>query len=155
MFELCNKNGSESVSQTDTVRWPYGTPFGDLLRAAKDETGLSYRRLAELAVDPKTQTKVGYTTLHRIAHDQPIMMFPGVAGAVWKAIGGNEREVRLAAAMQYCGAVAGDPLGASGDEATVVVVHAPGMGRKDMPKVESLLRKYAAGELPRELTEDD
>jgi hypothetical protein len=29
------------------------------------------------------------------------------------------------------------------------------MGRQDMPKVEALLRKYAAGELPRELTEDD
>jgi hypothetical protein len=155
MFELCNKNGSESVSQTDTERWPYGTPFGDLLRAARAETGLSYRKLAERAVDPRTNAKVGHTTLYRIAHDEPIHMLPGVAGAVWKAIGGDEREVRLAAAMQYCGAVADDPLGMGDDETTVVVVHAPGMGRQDMSKVENLLRRYAAGDLPRELTEDE
>ncbi|MEU3613147.1 hypothetical protein ABZ725_12680 [Streptomyces sp. NPDC006872] len=144
------------MSQTDTEeRWPYGTPFGDLLRAAKADTGLSYRKLAERAVDPKTKTRVGYTTLHRIARDEPVHMLPGVAGAVWRAIGGDEREVRLAAAMQYCGAVAGDPLGASHVEATVVVVHAPGMGRQDLPRVETLLRKYAAGDLPRELTDED
>ncbi|WP_075662808.1 hypothetical protein [Streptomyces acidiscabies] len=144
------------MSQTDTgERWPYGTPFGDLLRAAKADTGLSYRKLAERAVDPRTKTKVGYTTLYRIARDEPVHMLPGVAGAVWQAIGGDEREVRLAAAMQYCGAVAGDPLGASDGEATVVVVHAPGMGRQDLPRVEALLRKYAAGDLPRELTDED
>ncbi|MGW1157085.1 hypothetical protein ACWD48_02370 [Streptomyces sp. NPDC002519] len=142
------------MSQTDTNdRWPYGTPFGDLLREAMAETGLSYRKLAERAVDPKTNTKVGHTTLFRIAHDEPIHMLPGVAGAVWKAIGGDERQVRLAAAMQYCGAVAGDPLGASNDQASVVVVHAPGMGAADMPKVEVLLRRYAAGDLPGELTD--
>ncbi|WP_405973342.1 hypothetical protein OG496_31535 [Streptomyces sp. NBC_00988] len=143
------------MSQTDTdERWPYGTPFGDLVRTAKEETGLSYRKLAERAVDPATQTRVGYSTLHRIAHDQPIHMLPGVAGAISRAIGGDERRVRLAAAMQYCGAVAGDPLGASGDEATVVVVHAPGMGARDMPRVEALLKRYAAGDPPPELTDD-
>jgi hypothetical protein len=98
---------------------------------------------------------VGYTTLHRIAQDKPIMLEPGVVGAVAAAIGRPEREVRVAASQQYCGLVADDPFEASDGEATVVVVHAPGMGRKDMPKVENLLRRYAAGELPRELTEDD
>jgi hypothetical protein len=150
------------VSQIDTKRetdmeerWPFGTPFGDLLRAARAETGLSYRELEERAVDPRTQKKVGYTTLHRIAHDEPIKVSPWLVTAIWRAVGGEERTVRLAAAMQYCGAVADDPIGASGDEATVVVVHAPGMARRDLPKVETLLRRYAAGDVPRELTEDD
>ncbi|PSJ29804.1 hypothetical protein B7P34_04650 [Streptosporangium nondiastaticum] len=140
------------MSETGT---PYGTPFGDLLRAAKEETGLSYRKLAERAVDPTTGVMVGYTTLHRIAQDQSIHLEPGVVGAVAAAIGRSEREVRIAAAQQYCGLIADDPFGASTSEATVVVVHAPGTGRKDMPKVETLLRKWAAGELPRELAEDD
>jgi hypothetical protein len=152
VFEFCNKNRSKRVSETGT---PYGTPFGDLLRAAKEEQGLSYRKLAERAVDPETGVAVGYTTLHRIAQDKPIMLEPGVVGAVAAAIGRPERDVRIAASQQYCGLVAGDPFQASDAETTVVVVHAPGMGRKDMPKVENLLRRYAAGELPRELIEGD
>lgn len=153
LFEFCNKNGSDSVSETGT---PYGTPFGDLLRAA-NKTGLSYRKLAERAVDPETGVQVGYTTLHRIAQDKLIMLEPGVVGAVAAAIMSavevSERDVRTAASQQYCGLVADDPFEASGDDATVVVVHAPGMKRADMPKVEQLLRRYAAGDLPPELSE--
>ncbi|MFI5686761.1 helix-turn-helix domain-containing protein [Streptomyces sp. NPDC051636] len=130
-----------------------GTPFGDLLRQCKAETGLSYRELAKRAIDPETGTAVGYTTLHRIATDRPIMVFPGVIGAVAKALNRPEREVRIAASQQYCGLIAGDPFGASTDETTVVVAYAPGMGREDMPRVEELLRRYAAGELPQELTD--
>lgn len=158
LFEFCNKNGDESVSDAGTPRpedtpFPKGTPFGDLLRQCMKEQGLSYRRLAERAIDPETGAAVGHTTLHRIAHDKPIMVDPGVIGAVAAALGRPEREVRIAASQQYCGLVADDPFGASADETTVVVVHAPGMGREDMPKVEELLRRYAAGELPQELTE--
>ncbi|MEV0416019.1 helix-turn-helix transcriptional regulator [Streptomyces sp. NPDC050448] len=137
------------------LRTPYGTPFGDLLRSAKEELGLSYRKLAERAIDPTTGEGVGYTTLHRIAANKSIMLSPGVVGAVAAAIGRPERDVRIAASQQYCGLVADDPFGMSNDETTVVVVHAPGMGRKDMPKVEALLRRYAAGEVPPELSEGD
>ncbi|MFD7262534.1 helix-turn-helix domain-containing protein [Streptomyces sp. NPDC059874] len=136
-------------------RTPYGTPFGDLLRSAKEELGLSYRKLAERAIDPTTGEAVGYTTLHRIAANKSIMLSPGVVGAVAAAIGRPERDVRIAASQQYCGLVADDPFDMSNDETTVVVVHAPGMGRKDMPKVEALLRRYAAGEVPPELSEGD
>ncbi|MGA5268004.1 helix-turn-helix domain-containing protein [Streptomyces lydicamycinicus] len=149
LFEFCNKNRSDSVSETGT---PYGTPFGDLLRAAKAETGLSYRKLAERAIDPITGVEVGYTTLHRIAQDKSIMLEPGVVGAVAAAIGKPERQVRIAASQQYCGLIADDVFEASNEDATVVVVHAPGMKREDMPKVEQLLRRYAAGELPEELS---
>ncbi|QKW51705.1 helix-turn-helix domain-containing protein [Streptomyces buecherae] len=154
VFEFWNKNGDESVSESGT---PYakGTPFGDLLRKRRAEQGLSYRALAQRAVDPESGTVVGYTTLHRIAQDKPIMVDPGVVGAVAAALDLPERDVRIAAAAQYCGLVADDPFDASADESTVVVVHAPGMGREDMPKVEALLRRYAAGELPDELTEGE
>ncbi|GAA1176189.1 MULTISPECIES: hypothetical protein [Streptomyces violaceusniger group] len=140
------------MSETDT---PYGTPFGDLLRAAND-AGHSYRKLAESAVDPTTGVAVKYATLYRIARDEPIMLGPGVVGAVAAAIRSaidvDERDVRKAAAQQYCGLIADDPFNASDGETSVVVVHAPGMGRKDMPRVEELLRRYAAGELPPELS---
>ncbi|WP_407838486.1 hypothetical protein ACE1OC_22325 [Streptomyces sp. DSM 116496] len=144
------------MSEIDTpFRAPYGTPFGDLVRSAKDETGLSYRDLAKRAIDPITGVEVKYATLFRIAKDKPIMLEPGVIGAVAAAIGRPERDVRIAASQQYCGLVADDPFEMSNDETTVVVVHAPGMGRKDMPKVEALLRRYAAGDLPAELSNTD
>ncbi|KAB7834044.1 helix-turn-helix domain-containing protein [Streptomyces mobaraensis] len=155
VFEFCNKNGSESVSETGTGKWPFGTPLGDLVRQVKDERGISYRKLAEKAVDPKTKERVGYTTFHRIANDERIQVSPGVLGAIAAALGKPDQEVRVAASHQYCGLIADNPFEASAGEATVVVVHAPGVGRKDMPKVENLLRRYAAGELPTELTEDD
>ncbi|MEU2179692.1 helix-turn-helix domain-containing protein [Streptomyces thermolilacinus] len=155
VFEFCNKNGSERVSESGTPSWPFGTPLGDLVREVREGRGISYRKLAEKAVDPKTEERVGYTTFHRIAQDQRIQIAPGVIGAIAQALGKPERDVRIAASQQYCGLVADDPFKASADESTVVVVHAPGMGRADMPRVENLLRRYAAGELPRELTDGD
>ncbi|CAL9296654.1 helix-turn-helix domain-containing protein [Streptomyces sp. SudanB25_2051] len=143
------------MSETGTPSWPFGTPLGDLVREVMAETGLSYRKLAEKAVDPMTEERVGHTTIYRIAKDERVHVGPGMVGAMAKALGKPERQVRIAASQQYCGLVADDPFKASTDESTVVVVHAPGMGRQDMPKVENLLRRYAAGELPRELTDDD
>ncbi|MGW1762777.1 hypothetical protein ACWCQL_01570 [Streptomyces sp. NPDC002073] len=120
------------------------TPFGDLVRAARDQ-GVSLRELEERSRDPETGAVVGYTTFHRIAHDKGVMLTPQLVGAVARAVGRPDREVRLAAAQQYLGLIVGDPLGASSEEASVLVVHVPGATAEDLPRVQTLLAGWATG----------
>ncbi|MFJ7208209.1 hypothetical protein ACIQWR_32370 [Streptomyces sp. NPDC098789] len=135
---------------SDSVEAPYGTPFGDLVRTAKAEQGLTLRQLEARSRDPHTGHHVGLSTFHKIVHDQSIMIDPLVLGAVARAIGHPDRAVRIAAAQQYCGLVTGDPFGASDEETTVVVAHVPGLKATDMPKVEQLLTRWAADAKSRE-----
>ncbi|RLU85868.1 hypothetical protein CTZ27_26230 [Streptomyces griseocarneus] len=121
-----------------------GTPFTDLVREA--QTGKTLRALAELAVDPVTKRAVAHSTLWRIAQGQSIKIEPAVVRAVAEAVGKPLREVQLAAAQQFIGLMAGDPLGASTAEAAVVVAHVPGMTASDMPRVQRLLSQWAAGD---------
>ncbi|MEU7163119.1 hypothetical protein AB0A70_00465 [Streptomyces morookaense] len=64
------------------------------------------------------------------------------------AIGMEVREVQIAAAQQYVGLMAGDPLGVSTPEAGVVIAHVPGMTPADMPKVQELLNHWASTSKP-------
>ncbi|MFM9368095.1 hypothetical protein [Streptomyces sp. Da 82-17] len=125
-----------------------GSPFGDLVREALQVPEVTLRSLADKAVDPETGEKVGHTTFWKISKDEPIKVSPPLVRAVAVALGKPAREVQVAAAQQYVGLIAGDPVGASGGDAVVAVVHAPGMTGADMPKVQALLRRLAAGELP-------
>ncbi|MEU5424007.1 hypothetical protein AB0H73_00125 [Streptomyces olivoreticuli] len=107
---------------------------------------MTYRKLAELAVDPKTGTQVGHSTIWRIAHEAPIKIDPAVVRAIAAAVGLPDREVQIAAAQEFVGLVATDAVGASTPGATVVVAHVPGMTAGDMPKVQEMLRNWAAGD---------
>ncbi|GLW53943.1 hypothetical protein [Kitasatospora phosalacinea] len=121
------------------------TPFADLVRDAVAGEGMTYRLLAEKAIDPQTQQALTHNTLWKIAHGEAVKISPWIVRAVAAAVGKSEREVQLAAAEQYIGLVADDPFGASDEQAAVVVAHVPGLRRSDMPKVEELLRGWASG----------
>ncbi|CAM5607667.1 hypothetical protein GCM10010329_17120 [Streptomyces spiroverticillatus] len=121
--------------------WESGAPFAELVQEALQ--GTTSRQLAQRAVDPVTGFQATHTTLWKIGQGQSVKIHPGLVRAVAAGIGKPEREVQLAAAQQYVGLVAGDPLGASTAETTVVVAHVPGSGPKDMTKLQELLKTWA------------
>ncbi|WP_405018147.1 hypothetical protein OHV05_15270 [Kitasatospora sp. NBC_00070] len=120
------------------------TPFADLVRDALGQNGMTLRRLAEAAVDPQTKQSLGHNQLWKIGQGQPVKVLPWIVRAVAAATGKDVREVQLAAAEQYVGLTAGDPLGMGGESAAVVVAHVPGIRPADLPKVQELLRNWAA-----------
>ncbi|MEV5567589.1 hypothetical protein AB0L54_32750 [Streptomyces sp. NPDC052196] len=122
--------------------WESGAPFSDLVREALE--GASSRELADRAIDPTTGYRAAHNTLWKIGQGQNVKINPELVRAVAAAIRKPEREVQLAAAQQYVGLVAGDPLGASTPEATVVVAHVPGASAEDMPKLQELLKGWSA-----------
>ncbi|MFI6055528.1 hypothetical protein ACIBCO_36260 [Streptomyces violascens] len=122
--------------------WESGAPFSDLVREALE--GASSRELAERAVDPITGYRAAHNTLWKIGQGQNVKINPELVRAVAAGIGKPEREVQLAAAQQYVGLVAGDPLDASTPEATIVVAHVPGAGPDDMPKLQELLNDWSS-----------
>ncbi|MEU3710518.1 hypothetical protein [Streptomyces catenulae] len=122
------------------------TPFADMVRAALAAPGATYRKLTERAIDPETGYQPSHTTLRKIALDEPVKISPPLVRSIAAAVDKPVREVQIAAAHQYVGLIADDPLGASTPEATVVVAHVPGMTAGDMPKVQELLNKWAGGE---------
>ncbi len=121
------------------------TPFADMVREAQAPDGVTYRKLAELAIDPQTGQSLTHNTLWKIGHGDMVKIAPWIVRAIAAAIGRPVREVQAAAAEQYIGLLADDPFEASTPEATVVVAHVPGLRRADMPKVEELLRNWASG----------
>ncbi|MDT3395568.1 hypothetical protein RKE29_02700 [Streptomyces sp. B1866] len=126
--------------------WESGTPFGDLVREAVAES--TYRELAGKAIDPRTGYRTSHQTLWKIAHDEPVKINPPLVRAVAAAVRKPEHLAQIAAAQQYVGLVAGDPLGASTPEAAVVVAHVPGIKPEHMPLVHDLLKRWASGDAP-------
>lgn len=122
-----------------------GTPFADLVREALKPQGMTYRKLAERAVDPQDGHKVSYSTIWKVAEGQPIRIEKKVVRAFAAGLGLPVRTVQLAVAEEYVGLVADDPFRVSTPEATVVVAHVPGLKAGDMPKVEELLSRFASG----------
>ncbi|WKK26844.1 hypothetical protein QZH56_15360 [Streptomyces olivoreticuli] len=123
--------------------WESGAPFGDLVRQATAD-GTTWRKLAERALDPKTDYKASHTTLWKIANEQQVKIHPALVRAVAAAVGRPEREVQIAAAQQFVGLMAGDPLDVSTPTVGVVVAHVPGMTPEDMPKVQELLTRWSS-----------
>lgn len=121
-----------------------GTPLADMVRDAADAQ--SYRQLADRAVDPRTGYRASHSTLWKIGHGEQVKISPQLVRAVAAAVGLPARDAQVAAAQQYIGLMAGDPIGASTSEATVVMAHVPGLTAGDMPRVQDLLTKWAAGE---------
>ncbi|MFF0293177.1 hypothetical protein ACFYST_08300 [Kitasatospora sp. NPDC004614] len=121
------------------------TPFTDMVRDAVAGEGVTYRSLAEKAIDPQTKQALTHNVLWKIAHGESVKISPWIVRAVAAAVGRTEREVQIAAAEQYVGLVAGDPFGVSDERVGVVVAHVPGLRRSDMPKVEEMLRGWASG----------
>ncbi|WP_030271235.1 hypothetical protein [Streptomyces sp. NRRL B-24484] len=121
------------------------TPFADMVREAAAADGVTYRRLAESAIDPQTGQGLTHNSLWKIANGEPVKIAPWIVRAVAAAIGRDLREVQAAAAEQYIGLTAGDPFDATTPSAAVVVAHVPGLRPADMPKVEELLRNWASG----------
>ncbi|MET8627954.1 hypothetical protein ABZW30_30145 [Kitasatospora sp. NPDC004669] len=122
------------------------TPFADMVREAAEPDGVTYRKLAERAIDPRTGQSLNHNALWKIANGDPIKISPWIVRAVAVAIDRDERDVQLAAAEQYIGLTAGDPFDATTPEAAVVVAHVPGLRKADMPRVEELLRRFASGD---------
>ncbi|MEY9944911.1 hypothetical protein [Kitasatospora sp. GAS1066B] len=121
------------------------TPFADMVREAATGEGVTYRKLAEAAIDPQTRQALNHNALWKIANGEAVKIAPWIVRAIAAAIGRDVREVQAAAAEQYIGLTAGDPFGATTPEASVVVAHVPGLRPADMPKVEELLRNWASG----------
>ena len=123
-----------------------GTPFADMVREALKAPGATTRKLAQRGVDPETGYQLRHTAVWKIAQGEPVRISPALVRAVAAATGRPEREAQIAAAQEYVGLVADDPLGVSTSEATVVVAHVPGVTAADMPKVQELLRQWASRE---------
>ncbi|AUG78070.1 hypothetical protein CFP65_3269 [Kitasatospora sp. MMS16-BH015] len=121
------------------------TPFAEMVREATTGEEVTYRKLAETAIDPKTGQQLTHNALWKIAHAEQVKISPWIVRAVAAALGKDVREVQAAAAEQYIGLTAGDPFDATTPGAAVVVAHVPGLRPADMPKVEELLRNWAAG----------
>ncbi|AGP56840.1 hypothetical protein M271_26850 [Streptomyces rapamycinicus NRRL 5491] len=139
--------------------WESGTPFADLVRDAAE--GTTYRKMAEHAVDPRTEYRASHQTLWKIGSGEAVKIQPRLVRAVAAAVaevdrgrkGGEAspvevwlRRVQIAAAQQYIGLMADDAIGASEADAAVVVAHVPGVTAADMPRVQELLRHWAAGD---------
>ncbi|MFE3220265.1 hypothetical protein [Streptomyces antimycoticus] len=118
--------------------------MADLVRHAVE--GTTYDALTERGVDPKSGYRLPKSTLWRIANAQPVKINPALVRAVATAIDAPIRNVQLAAAQQYVGLVADDPLNASTEEAQVVIAHVPGMRAEDMPRAQEVLRQWVANE---------
>ncbi|MFD7236435.1 hypothetical protein ACFWAT_14155 [Streptomyces syringium] len=157
-----DKNGDENVDENAGDAWESGTPFADLVRDAQ-AAGPTWRELSKRAIDRRTGYQISHSGLWKIAEGQPVKVSPPLVRAVAAMLcsssdeGGrseSEREreeartlrrVQLAAAQQYIGLMADDPVGASTQDATVVVAHVPGLTAGDMPRVQDLLSQWASG----------
>ncbi|MFD9879969.1 hypothetical protein ACFWZT_00705 [Streptomyces alboflavus] len=124
------------------------TPFADLVREALTPDGMTYRKLAERMVDPETGYVISSSTVFKVAKGQAIRVERKVIRAFAAGLDLPMRNVQLAAAAEYIGLVADDPLRASTQEATVVVAHVPGLAAEDMPKVREVLAQFASGDGP-------
>lgn len=120
------------------------TPFANMVREANTGPGMTWRKLAERAIDPQTGQSLTHNTLWKVAQGDMVKVAPWMIRAVAAALGRPVREVQAAAAEQYIGLVADDPFDASSADAAVVVAHVPGLRPADMPQVEALLRNWAA-----------
>lgn len=121
--------------------WESGSPLADLvLEAAKTTT---YRELAKRAIDRITGYEIDHQMLWKIAQGKPVKINPALVRAVAAAVGKPDREVQIAAAHQYIGLIADDPLNASTEEAQVIIAHVPGLTAADMPRAQEVLRQWA------------
>lgn len=120
--------------------WDSGAPFRDLVNTAREASGLTWRQLGERAIDPVTGHCLPHGNLWKIGQGQPVKIYPALVRAVAAAIEEPEEKVQIAAAQQYVGLVATSTSEAS---STVVIAHAPGMGRDDMPRAQELLSRWA------------
>ncbi|MEV7777824.1 hypothetical protein [Kitasatospora sp. NPDC088351] len=120
------------------------TPFADMVREAQAPEGMTWRKLAERATDPRTGQSLTHNVLWKIAQGDMVKIAPWMMRAIAAALGRPVREVQAAAAEQYIGLIADDPFDVSSADAAVVVAHVPGLRRADMPQVEALLRNWAA-----------
>ncbi|MFF0744190.1 hypothetical protein ACFYVL_27705 [Streptomyces sp. NPDC004111] len=64
-----------------------------------------------------------------------------MVGAVAAAVGRPLREVQIAAAQQFVGLMAGDPLEGS-EDGSLVVAYVPGLTAQDMPRATELLAQW-------------
>lgn len=144
----------ENAGGADT--WESGAPFADLVREAQ-AAGPTWRELSKRAVDWKTGYQISHSGLWKISVGQPVKVSPPLVRAVAAMLCPSDegevseaerarmlRTVQLAAAQQYIGVMADDPVGASTSEATVVVAHVPGLTAGDMPRVQDLLKQWAS-----------
>lgn len=93
----------------------------DLVAARVGPGGtMTYRRFAELAVDPKSKRKPSQGVLWKIRHGERVMIDPEVVRAVAAALGLPEKRVQAAAAYQYTGLVVTEVAGG-------MVLHDPGV----------------------------
>ncbi|MEV0438990.1 hypothetical protein AB0I84_07800 [Streptomyces spectabilis] len=109
---------------------------------------MTYRKLADRMTDPVTGYVISPSTVFKVTKGQAIRIEPKVIRAFAAGLGLPLRTVQLAAAAEYVGLVADDPLRASTDEAAVVVAHVPGLAAADMPKVREMLERFASGDGP-------
>ncbi|MFD9069763.1 hypothetical protein [Streptomyces lasiicapitis] len=124
------------------------TPFADLVREALRPDGMTYRKLAERMVDPETGYAISSSTVFKVSKGQAIRVERRVIRAFAAGLGLPLRDVQLAAAAEYIGLVADDPVHGSTQEAAVVVAHVPGLAAKDMDKVREVLAQFASGDGP-------
>ncbi len=81
-FVFRDKCGDENLSETGPP-----TPFADLVRdALTSGEGVTYRSMAERAVDPETGHQVQHSTLWKIAKGEAVKITPAVVRAIAAAI---------------------------------------------------------------------
>lgn len=138
LFAFSNKNGDEIVSDP-------GTPFADLVRAAVEPNNVTYRSLVQRATGKGAGAQVSHTTLWKIAKGQRVQMSPELVQFVALAVDVPLATVQQAAAQEYTGLIAGDPLALSTPKQSVVVAYVPGAGPEDMPLVQDRLKDLGVG----------
>lgn len=104
------------------------TPVGELskLIQAANDAGLSYQRMADLAIDPESGTRVSKQYLQKIVKNPPFN--PPTAlqlNAIAAAIRTSERRVKAAAAAQWLEYEATE-LAGYGEEVRIIVAHLAG-----------------------------
>lgn len=119
--------------------WDSGTPFADLVRDALG--ACTIRELTERAVDPRTGYRASRHTLWKLGQGESVKIHPPLVGAVAAAVGHPLREVQIAAAQQFVGLMAGNPLDDS-EDGSLVVAYVPGLNAQDMPRATELLAQW-------------
>ncbi|MGW7413409.1 hypothetical protein [Streptomyces sp. NPDC054863] len=123
--------------------WDSGTPFADLVREALKSCTI--RELEQRAVDPKSDYRPSRNVLWKLGQGESVKIHPGLVGAVAAAVGRPLHDVQIAAAQQFVGLMAGNPLDDSGD-GSLVVAYVPGLTAEDMPRAAELLAQWKSEE---------
>ncbi|MFD4658000.1 hypothetical protein ACFWP2_20520 [Kitasatospora sp. NPDC058444] len=110
-----------------------------LVRAVLDQPGMSFRRLAEAAVDPETGYRIGQTWLHKLTRGEVSRApEPQVLRALAAGTSLPLTRVQQAAAEEFLGYTASELAGMP-EDALVIVGHLADMDPTDLPQVRAVI----------------